>query len=63
MIEAMKNYTVSEAAREIGVHRSTVMRDCKAGALPFHYAQKVGTQKPRRYIAGRDLERYRLRIY
>lgn len=63
MIDSRMNYTLAEAARIIGVHRSTITRDCMAGALPYHTAQKAGTVKPKKYIKGTDLERYRLRIF
>lgn len=63
MIEAMRYYTASESARLIGVHRSTIIRDCNAGALPYKIQRKAGTKLERKYIAGRDLERYRLRQY
>lgn len=63
MIEYKKNYTISEAARIVGVHRCTILRDCQNGSLPYISAVKVGGKMVKKYIAGKDLERYRLRIY
>ena len=63
MIETRKNYTITEAARIAGVSRCTVLRDCQSGSLPYHTMTKAGGKMAKKYIAGRDLERYRLRIY
>lgn len=63
MIESRKNYTVTEAARLAGVSRCTILRDCVAGNLPFKSILKAGGKMVKKYIAGRDLERYRLRNY
>jgi len=59
MIEPNCYYTITEAAQLTNCHRSTILRDVKAGILPFAVELKGNIQ--RKLFKGSVLMRYRQR--
>ena len=59
MIEPNCYYTITEAAQLTNCHRSTILRDVKAGILPFAVELKGNIQ--RKLFNGSVLMRYRQR--